>query len=157
MKRILFFLFLFGGCQFMQGQQIISLIGGWFENEQINTQWTLGEVCFGAKESSETASFQIIPGTFSPSEGIILPTGNENEPANDLSVRFTVVGNQLHICHTGTETLICRLYSLEGKLLHNVVISSAEYTWVIPSSQSEVFLIQLIGNSYNKTFKFIAP
>lgn len=132
----------------MQGQQIISSIGGWFENEQINTQWTLGEVCFGAKESSETASFQIIPGTFSPSEGIILPTGNENEPTNDLSVRFTVVGNQLHIC---------RLYSLEGKLLHNVAIRSAEYTWMIPFSQSDVFLIQLIGNSYNKTFKFIAP
>lgn len=158
MKRILLFLITFFGYGLMAyGQQTISAIGGVFENERIGCQWTVGEVCFGADESSETSSFQVIPGIFSPSEGIISPTGNEHISLGDSPVRLVVVGNRLHISRAEADDLVCRLYSLEGKLLRYVTIHSTEYDFPLPSSRGNIFLIQFVGNEYNQTVKVSAP
>lgn len=156
MRRTLFLLCALAGYHLAEGQQIISSAGGWFENERISCQQSIGEIRFGAEESTGNALLQIVSGTFSPSEGIISPTGNESVTAGDGLVRLAVSDHRLHVSYVGTAALDCRLYSLKGELLHQAVIHAPECQIPLPS-QKEMFLIQFIGTNYRRTFKFITP
>lgn len=156
MRRILFFLCALAGCGSAGAQQIISSTGGWFENGRISCQQTVGEMRFGAEESTGNGPLLIISGTFSPSEGVISPTGNEGVPAGDGLIRLAVADHRIHIFYSGTSTLECRLYSLKGELLHQAAIRTTECQIPLPPRKGMLF-IQFIGTNYRQTFKLITP
>ncbi len=157
MKTPLFSFFVIACCQFINGQQTIASIGMMFNNEHLSCEMSLGEIKFGVNEMPENSPFQIIPGTLSPSEGIIIPTGNEVLPTNESPFRLYKSGSQLCISNTNGRAIDCLVYSINGELLYWETIQSSTYTLPILSGNSRILLILLKQKDFSQTFKVVMP
>lgn len=157
MKTLLFSFFVFACCQFINGQQTIASMGMMFNNEHLSCEMSLGEIKFGVNEMPENSPYQIITGTLSPSEGIIIPTRNEVSPTSESPFRLYKSGSQLCISNTNGRAIDCLVYSINGELLYWETIQSSTYTLPILSGNSRILLILLKQKDFSQTFKVVMP
>lgn len=158
MKTSLFSVLLLSFCHGVQGQQTISTMGNILKNERIGCEWTLGGVIFGSEEIPENSPIQIISGTLSPSEGIIVSTGNDEiRIKSDSPFRVYRSANKVCVSNTNESEFHCLVYSIKGELLHQNIIRSHFYTIPVLSGNQKILMIRLEQGIYNQTFKVVMP
>lgn len=157
MLRFLFFLLVLGSTQSLKGQQIISSTGGLFENERITCQMTMGEIETGAGKGSVSSPIQIIPGTFSPSNGIIVPTGNEQLSTKDLAIKLSITGGCLMILQSAEIKTECNIYSVKGEVLYHSTFQITRHEIPLHSLSRGIYFIQIVQNKYYQTYKINIP
>lgn len=158
MKTSLFFALLLSFCHGVQGQQTISTMGNILKKEHICCEWSLGNVLFGSEEMPKNSPIQIISGTFSPSEGIIVSTGNDDiQPSKDSPFRIYRSANKVHVSNSNESEFHCLVYSIKGELLHRNVTRSHFYTIPVPSDNQKILMIRLEQGNYSQTFKVVMP
>lgn len=157
MLRFLFFLLVLGSTQLLRGQQIISSTGGLFENERISCQITMGEVEAGTRKGTASTPIQIISGTFSPSNGIVIPTENEQLPTKDPAIKLSINEDGLHILQSYDTKTDCNIYSVKGQLLYHSTFQISRYTIPLQSLSPGIYFIQIVQNKYCQTYKINLP
>lgn len=153
MLRFLFFLVVLGSTSHLKGQQIISSMGGLFENERISCQITMGEIETGSHNGPVSSSIQFIPGTFSPSDGIISATGNEQLSTEKPIVIYSIKGAVLHLSQPDETPTDCTIYSVRGQLLHHSQFQTTRHEISLHSLSPGIYFLRIVQGKHCLTYK----
>lgn len=155
--RFLFFLLVLGYVPQVKGQQIISSMGGLFENERISCQVTMGEVETGNRNGPVSSSIQFIPGTFSPSDGIISTTGNEQLSTKKPVVACSLKGTVLHLSQPDETPTDCTVYSVRGQLLYHSEFRTTRHEISLQPLSPGIYFIRIMQGKHCYTYKMNLP
>lgn len=157
MLRFLFILLILTGTTHLKGQQVISSMGGLFENERISCQLTMGEVETGRPNGPVSSSIQFIPGTFSPSDGIISATGNELSATKEPAVKLLIRGTVLLISQPDETPTDCSVYSVKGQLAHRSEFRTTRHEISLQTLSSGIYFIRIIQGKHYHVYKINVP
>lgn len=157
MLRLLFFLLILSSAPYLKGQQIISSMGGLFENGRISCQVTMGEVETGSRNGPASSSILFIPGTFSPSDGIIYATGNEQLSTKKPVVACSLKGTVLHLSQPDETPADCTVYSVRGQLLHHSEFRTTRHEISLQPLSPGIYFIRIIQGKHCLTYKINLP
>ena len=158
MLRLSFLLFvLVFGMQGVRGQQVISSLGGVCENGRISCQLTLGELEGVGPHSAGTASIQLIPGTFLPSDGMHTTTDNELLAIEKPLVALTLHDRRLFLVQSEERETDCRIYSVAGKLVHHTSFRELRHEIILHSLPPGIYFIRIAQGKQCQTYKLNIP
>lgn len=158
MQRLLFFLFVFiCSMQGLQGQQVISSLGGVFENGRISFQQTLGDLEIVDPHRAGATSIQLVSGTFSPSDGMNVATGNESLIIKKPLIALTLHKRSLSIVQGSVCETDCRIYSVRGVLVHHVSFRELNYEIMLHSLLSGIYFVRIEQEKLCQTYKLHIP
>lgn len=158
MLRLSFLLFVLAfGMQGVQGQQVISSVGGVSENGRISCQLTLGELEVVDPYSVGAASIQLVSGTFSPSNGTHTTTDNELLAIEKPLVALTLHDRRLFLVQSEERETDCRIYSVAGKLAHHTSFRELRYEIMLHSLPAGIYFIRIAQEKQCQTYKLNIP